>query len=255
MAGLIRQMEDAGYGATTIRDAFSITRSVLDHAVGHGVIAANPAKLLPSRELPRAICKRTRALSAHEIVALLNAAVEPYRTMFMVGIFAGLRSGELRGLQRHDIDIPNGLISVRRQAQDGELVPPKTPSSTRNVSIDDPLLGALERFLAREPELPPSSLLFPDKGRPVRAPRLLYQLRKTATRAGVKQAPEQPLSFHELRHAYASILIAANTDPAYVADSSATSRPTSRSRPTPTCSTGRGTAQESATTSAKCSPA
>ena len=62
------------------------------------------------------------------------------------------------------------------------------------------------------------SLLFIDKGKPLRAARLCYTLRKTAERAGCDRAPEDPpLRFHDLRHSAASIMIAAGADIAFVA--------------------------------------
>lgn len=172
MAELMLRMEEAGYEPITIRDAFAITSAVLDYAVRNHLITANPARQLPARERPRVNRRPARTLTPNEIAALLAAAREPYRTIFAIGIFAGLRSGEIRGLQWRDIDLANRPLHIRRQAQDGQLVPPKTPNAVRDVALLDPLPDALERYRSRGPQLSPSSLLFFDKGKPLRAPRL-----------------------------------------------------------------------------------
>ena len=196
----------------------AITTAVLDYAVRYQLITANPARQLPARERPRVIRRPACTLTPNEIGALLAAAREPYRTIFTVAIFAGLRSGEIRGLQWHDIDLANRRLHIRRQAQNGRLVPPKTSSAVRDVALIDPLPNTLERYRARRPPLSGGSLLFLDKGAPLRSPRLCYALRRTAARAGLEQSPEDPLlRFHDLRHTYASILIAARADVAFIA--------------------------------------
>ena len=85
------------YGAVTIRFAFTTVKAVLDFGVRQGVVASNQARLLPGRDRPRVSKRKTRPLSPLEISRLLQAAREPYRTIFAIGIFAGLRSGEIRG--------------------------------------------------------------------------------------------------------------------------------------------------------------
>ena len=76
----------------------------------------------------------------------------------------------------------------------------------------------LERYRASQPPADAGELLFLDKGKPLRAPRLCYQLRRSAKRAGIEQHPDEPpLRFHDLRHTAASIMIAARADIAFVA--------------------------------------
>ena len=141
-------MHEAGYGAVTIRFAFTTVKAVLDFGVRQGVVASNQARLLPGRDRPRVSKRNTRPLSPLEISRLLQAAREPYKTIFAIGIFAGLRSGEIRGLKWCDIDFDNNRIHVRRQAQLDQLVPPKTMNAYREVALLEPLPALLASWKA-----------------------------------------------------------------------------------------------------------
>ena len=154
-----------------------------------------------------------------EINALLATAPEPWRTIFAVAIFSGLRSGEVRGLQWQDIDLENKRLRVRRQAApDGTFVPPKTHNSVREVALLDPLPEILERFRATHPPVHANSLVFDQKGKPFRGPRLTSKLRIISAQAGIARSLEKaPVRYHDLRHTCASIMIAARADVAFIA--------------------------------------
>jgi len=68
------------------------------------------------------------------------APAAPWRAMFAVGVFGGLRPGEIRGLQWQDIDFGAGLIHVRRSASgplkddESRLVP--LSSALRSVLLE-----------------------------------------------------------------------------------------------------------------------
>lgn len=218
MQDLVAGMENAGYQPSTIAVGYGLTTTVLDDAVRQGLLASNPARLLRARERPKVTPHPIRILSPSEISRLLAASGEPYRTVFAVAIFAGLRSGEVRGLQWQDLDFENGYLRVRRQAQRGSLVPPKTPSAVRAVVLVDPLPTILSNYQANQDDTGPERLLFSTDGKLFLGDRLNDQLRRTLERSRIPQHPgEPPLRFHDLRHACASILIAARADVAFVA--------------------------------------
>lgn len=221
IANLVWSLADSGYSPVTIQNAYLLVKAVLDHGIRQQLLNTNPAALLPARERPRIGKSRARTLNAAEINALLRTAREPYKTIFTLAIFSGLRSGEVRGLQWHDIDFANDRIQVRRQAQNGQLVPPKTANAARTVALLEPLKHALAIYKATQDARGSGSnsdLLFQANGKPFRSARLWYTLRATAERAGIQQHPDEPpLRFHDLRHTCASILIASRADIAFIA--------------------------------------
>ena len=169
----VAEMEETGYTPVTIRNAYTTVTTVLDFAIRHGLLTANTARLLPGRERPRVTRNPTPTLAMNEISALLATAREPWRTIFAIAIFAGLRTGEIRGLQWQDIDLHNKRLRVRRQASPGgALVSPKTDNSVRDVALLDPLPEILASYRACQPSAAPGELLFTDKNKPLRGPRL-----------------------------------------------------------------------------------
>jgi integrase len=77
---------------------------VLRYALRHYGLPGNPAHALLPTERPQPVEDRKRFLNRKEIGLLLNAAVDPYRSLIATAIFSGLRIGELLGLTGEDID-------------------------------------------------------------------------------------------------------------------------------------------------------
>ena len=77
-----------------------------------------------------------------ELRAILSAAdrLEPtFAVLFRLWAQAGLRAGEVTGLQWQDVDRDAGLVKVRRTWSRQQLGPTKTADSTRDVSILHPV--------------------------------------------------------------------------------------------------------------------
>src|SRR5205823_14403906 len=85
----------------------------------------------------------------------------PWRPMFAVGVFAGLRPGEIRALQWGDVDFAAQLIHVRR-SDDGPVKDGESRPVPLSPALSDVLLQWKE---ARPPpEDTPSAPCFPCTG-------------------------------------------------------------------------------------------
>ena len=113
------------------------------------VTGPNPASSVPKRMVQR---RETHYLEADEIPRLLDSIPLRWRTLFAVGIYAGLRKGELAGLRWSDIDIGRRLVTVARSYDRAT----KT-KKIRQVEICDELLA----FLVDEATRRRSELVFP----------------------------------------------------------------------------------------------
>jgi integrase len=119
-------------------------------------------------------------------------------------VYTGLRLGELLGLKWKDVDVRAGVVHVRRQwTRLGEYAPPKTKKAEREV----PLPHDVRQLLA---QLRLSSQ-FSDDDDPVFASRNGKPLgHRNVTRRGfeaaTKKAGIEDVTFHDLRHAYVSLL-------------------------------------------------
>src|SRR2546426_4758689 len=155
----------------------------------------NPAaRVRQLRESPG----RIRFLEADEEGKLLGAALEPLRTMILVGIYAGLRLlSEALTLRWADVDLKRGLLTVAAAyAKSGK---------TRTVPLNRILRAALQTLRQRAPESAEHVFARRD-GSPYRSIRTTLQ---TACRAaGLKDVTP-----HVLRHTFASRLAMAGVDP------------------------------------------
>ncbi|MGH8973893.1 MAG: tyrosine-type recombinase/integrase [Acidimicrobiia bacterium] len=174
-------------------------------AVGDGIIGQSPCRGVkrPTVEKPLVV-----PLAAEAVFALAGAVPERYRALVVATAGTGLRQGEAFGLTVTDVDFLRRTVHVRRQVKllagrPPFLAPPKTPSSLRAVPLPDVVLEALSEHVRRFP--PVGEQLFTDEdGRLLHRGRFNTMWRKAAAAAGVAKGT----GFHDLRHFYASALIA-----------------------------------------------
>jgi integrase len=86
----------SGAAAWSIKGRWNALRGVLSHAVRHGLIPANPADALTSREKPKPGPSRKRFLSDEEMADLLGASGGRYHALTALLLFSGLRISEAR---------------------------------------------------------------------------------------------------------------------------------------------------------------
>jgi integrase len=98
------------------------------------------------------------------------------------------------------IDWMRRTLTVDRQLAGADFAPPKSKGSRRTVPLPDLVLEALSRHLAAYPS---DGLVFTNtEGRPVRQNRFTVTFRAAAKRTGL-----EGVTFRDLRHHYASLLI------------------------------------------------
>ncbi len=163
-----------------------------------------------------------RFLEREEIGDLLDAAGDLYRALLATAIFTGLRLGELLGVAWGDINFAASVIHVRKQLdRNGQRVDPKTPQAVRDVVM----MPALERILkARKKEAfarghaRPTDFVFCSQvGGPMHYRNVSRRgLDLAAKRAGLNGDDRASLRFHDLRHTFASLLIAEGLNITYV---------------------------------------
>jgi integrase len=122
-----------------------------------------------------------------------------------VGILTMLRRGEILGLRDQDVDFATGSIAAFAQRQDGERVRTKTRAGRRTIDVGPQVLKLLrEQQLARPAT--PDGYLFPSpSGAPFDGDNFFARVFKPAAcHAGMPD-----LTFHDLRHTGASLMIAA----------------------------------------------
>jgi integrase len=114
-----------------------------------------------------------------------------------------------------------GLVHVRRQiGQDGVRGPLKTVKARRSVVLMPTLGRLLRQHRLRSARSLDCDAVFGQpngNGTPLMYATCRYQLRRAALRAGLGENPEQPrLRLHDLRHTFASLLIAQGANVVFV---------------------------------------
>lgn len=192
----------------TIKTRFVNVRSVFRAAVRDGMIAVDPTAQV---RLPR-LRKREAAMTipAPDVVRRILDASEPrFRAFVGLCAFAGLRLGEAAALRVDDIDFLRREVKVRRQVQrlNGGAVDIRLPkyNSERTVHIPDALIEMLAQHVALG--LCSDWLFGAVDDVPPHQNTVGYRWRSTLSRAGV-----EGVRLHDLRHFFASGLIASGCD-------------------------------------------
>jgi integrase len=168
--------------------------------------------------LPKIEKPRVSPMSVEQVTLLLESMEPRYRALVVLGAGAGLRQGEAFGLTVPHVDFLRRTIHVEQQLmllpkQPAFLAPPKTPSSDRRIPVGDFVLHALARHMQ---EYPTTRAL---RAITRRDEPIIFsnQADSPLSRTWFSRAVWQPaikssglpdgLTFHDLRHFYASLLI------------------------------------------------
>jgi integrase len=128
--------------------------------------------------------------------------------MIQVAIFTGMRQGEILGLQWGDIDWSGRQIHVRRAWKEGAFTEPKTRNSIRRVDFPEFLVLELKKWRLQCPK-GDLDLVFPSEtGNPISHANLLQR----GSYPALRRAGLRKIRFHDLRHTFASLMIANGED-------------------------------------------
>jgi hypothetical protein len=95
--------------------AYELLKSVMAEAVEDELIPRNPCRVRGAGK-PRP-SHEGEALTVDEVLAYLEAVPESSRLALMTAAWCGLRSGEVRGSRRCDVDLINGVLRIEQAVQ------------------------------------------------------------------------------------------------------------------------------------------
>jgi integrase len=189
----------------SVANVYRVLSAVMRSAVRDRLITANPCEGVT---LPRQTRLEVVPPTVEQVHALLLAMPERYRVLGTLAAGAGLRQGEALGLTVDRIDFLRRQLRVDRQLVtpgkgDPHFAPPKSDSSVRVVPLADAVLEVVSAHVARFGPGPDGLVVTYHDGRPVKRNRFGAMWRQSVERAGVGA-----FRFHDLRHHFASSLIA-----------------------------------------------
>lgn len=145
-------------------------------------------------KVPQPDFKRLTIQESDRLIAV--AQEEPWRTMTLVALKTGMRYSELSALKWDDIDWERGVIAVKRSVVEGNISATKN-SRIRYVNMVKEVREALEVMKK------PSGFIFLFNGKLV-----LYKTARERLQRCCRDAGVPVISWHDLRHTFASQLSA-----------------------------------------------
>src|SRR3954463_4214595 len=199
------RLSQKGAAPRTMARKLASTRSLFRSLLEHGVVAANPADLLPAPKLPHSLPKTLKPADVASLLDKIPAATpleQRDRALFELAYSSGLRAEELVHLDVGSIEFDAEQVRVEGKGD-----------KTRFVPAGEPALKALGAYLERaRPALSARdgepALFLSKSGRRLSTPdvrrRLRVWARHAATQTGVHP--------HALRHSFATHLLEGGAD-------------------------------------------
>jgi integrase len=218
--------EDRTLDPYTIRNAFALMRMAFNMAIADGLLVTNPCKGV---ELPRPDDEEIHPLTPKQVNVLMatlqnhiagknGRTNQPHRllALYHVAIRCGLRQGELFGLRWKDVDFQRRELRVDGQIRQGRRTRGKTKHAHRTVPLSSETIRVLKwhkENQEQEKQISPEGwnaddLMFcSERGTPLDPSSIGDQFDALLRKAGLPD-----IRFHDMRHTYAALSIAAGVD-------------------------------------------
>jgi integrase len=216
---------DSGLSSATVHKLHVILHKALGQARRWGLVPRNVADDV---DLPKVHKVEVRPLTKEQARGLLETARgDRLEALYVVAVQCGLRQGELLALRWEDIDLETRTLQVRRTiTRDGgkhAVGPTKTAKGRRTVRLTQDATEALQGHLERQlveidkagEKWQENGLVFcTGKGTLINP----TNLRRRSLTPLLQRAGLPPITFHQLRHTAATILLLKNVNPKIVSE-------------------------------------
>jgi integrase len=210
-AYIAKQIESGTLAPKTVNNIIALLKQMLKTAVDWGYLTAVPLTGVKKLRRPR---RDAPLWTPTEIRTFLFEAPEEWAAVWLVGIFTGLRPGEIQAMSWDSQNCPDFTTNKIRvtcayEAESKVLGPTKTDRSVRLVDM----VPAVRHALLDLPSRAAGGLIFPGSGGGMFSRSNMKRAwQRTITVTGVRR-----IRPYDLRHTFASLLIMAGKNPLYVA--------------------------------------
>ena len=191
-----------------------LAKQILNHAIDNGLLARNPLdrlKKLKEEQIEQ------QCLTQKEVYAVLEVAKKHYPDFYpllITAIFTGARQGELFALTWDKINFVEVYMKIDKRVHNKTISTPKTRSSNRKINLPDEVIRVLKEWRLRCPHSE-MNLVFPNENGGFLD---RHNVRKRNLNPVLRRAGVNEIRFHDLRHTFASLLLANDAHPKYVQD-------------------------------------
>jgi integrase len=214
-AALKEWVSEQTCGLKRIRNLLLPMRGMYAQALEDELITTNPfIGWSPKKIEPPKEDDDVDPFSQAEVTAILAACTGQIRNLFQFAFWTGLRTSELIALRWEDVDLHNGMLSVRRAKVRKQIKAPKTKAGRRTVQLLQPAIDALQAQREHTRLRGEEVFMNPRTGAP-----WLHDgpIRKTAWQPALIRAEVRYRYPYQTRHTFASTLLSAGENPVWVA--------------------------------------
>lgn len=183
-----------------------LLKSIIQKQVDEGALFLNPVDKVKKLKIET---KEMRALNVDEVMKILETCKKhnpDFYPILFTALFTGMRRGELLALTWDKINWVKCEIKIDRSIYKGQFVTPKTKTSIRKIGMTQELVKVLKEWKLKSLSNSNNFVFANEAGNSI-DPRNLVQRMFVPI---VKRAGIDKLRWHDLRHTYASILMAKN---------------------------------------------
>ncbi|MDC0763515.1 tyrosine-type recombinase/integrase [Brevibacillus sp. AG] len=209
----LNSLHDKGLSASTVKRIFSVVNASLNSAELKGIVAKNVANRV---EKPQASSRRQLVVWEPEFVSDFLEKTR-YASRYWIAVYlavmTGMRQGEILGLRWSDIDFENRNLTIQqtvnrhREIKDGA----KTKKSVRSVALSPETIEVLKehrKLIVQErvelgPEYQNNDLVVCTQFGGPTTQRAIQKVWPSF----LKKTGAPKITFHDLRHTHASLLI------------------------------------------------
>jgi integrase len=214
-----------GLAPKTVRNIHAMIHRALVDALAWKYIAYNPASNIKPPKQPR---KRRTVWKPNQIKKfLLSVQRDRFAALFLLELTTGIRRGQICGLKWSAIDLDAGEITLHDNrvvvgGQARDKAGGKTHSADKTISIDRTTVAALRTWREQQDreraffgaDYHPGGYVFTfEDGRPPHPDTIRQRFDRLAAAAGLSR-----ITFHDLRHSYATGALKAGVSPKIISE-------------------------------------
>ncbi len=224
-SGIVPKEKTRGLAPKTVRNIHAFLHRALVDAVAWKYLPDNPASHVKP---PRRTRARRQVWDTREIQSFLaSVRHDRFAALFLLELTTGIRRGQICGLKWPAVDLDAGTITVGdNRVVVGGIARDKAGGKTRNadqtISIDCATVKALRRWREVQDsernffssDYPKDQYVFTHQdGRPLHPDTLRQRFDRLTAAAGLPR-----ITFHDLRHSYATGALRAGVSPKIVSE-------------------------------------
>lgn len=226
--GMVSEMSADGCAPSSIRHDVNLLKSAADDGSARlGIWRSSPIGRIRTPKLPAPAPNSLDEVSRGRLLGYLSCSEgTPVNAAIKLAVHTGMREGEICGLRWRDVDLAAGELRVANvlgRASDGGYYDkePKTSAGRRTIPLDPELSRSLAaRRLEMMEECAEAGVAFSPTlyvmgaadGTFLNPHGLWRSWRAIAKGLGLRGVEGRTPSFHDLRHTFATVAIAAGSD-------------------------------------------